>query len=237
MDYVLIEFLAIFFWTLFKGMANIAVETLGCEPIFNALITFFIIFIFSVFAIGTSKVMFDPFFAIIQNLWNVISVEVALGYITAYILASLLATALLTMSVPSEYVANIKTNVGAAKLNPDLDEFGVLTMQMAGSFFVFLGYLYYADNSKGKELYSRAFYYAGACGALQLSTYMFNGGDYNLATTIGGMLFSSSADTRAIYSFFGNFLGLILAKLLYEQVLVEKSQVKENKTIKKMLKR
>lgn len=235
MEYLLIEFLGVFFITLFRALSNIAVVTLHCEPVLNALVNAFTLFIFCVMARSLSKGMFNPVFAIVENLWQHMSVETALGYITAHILASLLATSLLTVTVPFALLSTNKLNLGVGKINPANDEFSILTMETVGSFALFFGFLYYQQNKKSEDPYISCFYYAMIAGALQLATYPINGGAYNLATVIGGLLFSASADNKQVYAFFGNIIGAVLAKLLFQQTMIEKKLQKENKTLKKML--
>ena len=237
MDYVLIEFLGVFFLTFFKSLGNMTVINSDCEPVINAIITMFTLFIFCVLAKSVSKGMFNPVFAVTENLWNHMSVETSLGYITAHILASLLATSVLTMVVPFSTLSNPKLNVGVALINPESDNFSLLTMEIVGTFVVFFGHLYFNGKGRNDDPYVGCFFYAFVMGALQLSTYNFNGGAYNIGSIIGGLLFSASAEPRIVFLFFGNIAGAILAKLLYEQVLVQKNVIKQSRTIKKLLKK
>lgn len=235
MEYLLIEFLGVFFLTLFRGLSNMAVVAADSEPIANALVNALALFIFCVLARSLSKGMFNPVFAIVENLWQHMSVETALGYITAHVLASLLSTSVLTIVVPFEVLSNPKLNLGVAKINSANDEFALLTMEMVGTFALFFGYLHYQARAKSEDPFAACFFYALVAGALQLATYHFNGGAYNLGTMVGGLLFSASADSKIVYVFFGNIIGAILAKLLFEQTMVERKAAKENKTLKKML--
>ena len=237
MNYMVIEFLGVFFLTLFKGIANIAVETKHAEPIVNSLVTAFVIFIFVVFSTNTSKSMFNPVFPIILNFWGQLSVETTLGYVTVHMLASLLSTSVLTMCLPIDNLSQLNHHVGMASISQEVDEFSLLTIEITGTFLLFFAYLYCQDKHKKVDRYSSALFYGLLAGALQLATYKASGGTFNLATVIGGLLFSSIAESKIIYLFFGNILGAFVAKLLYDQTMVESKLEKESKVIKAMLKR
>ena len=237
MNYMVIEFLGVFFLTLFKGIANIAVETKHAEPIANSLVTALVLFIFVVFSAKSSKAMFNPVFPIILNFWGQLSVETTLGYVTVHVLASFLSTSVLTMCLPMDSLSQLNHHVGMAVINQEVDEFSLLTIEISGTFLLFFAYLYCQDSKKNIDPYSAGLFYGLLAGALQLATYKASGGTFNLATVIGGLLFSSIAESKIIYMFFGNILGAFLAKLLYDQTMVQKKLEKESKVIKTMLKR
>ena len=235
MDYLLVEFMGVFFLSFFRALGNLTVVAAGCKPFVNALINAFTLFIFCVAARNLSKGMFNPVFAIVENLWQHMNVETTLGYITAHILASLLATSILTVTVPFADVSTIKLSLGVAKINPLNDEFSLLTMEMVGSFVLYFAYLYYQANAKQEDPYASCFFYAFTSGALQLATYSYNGGAYNLGTMVGGLLFSATSDSKIVFLFFGNIVGAILAKLLYQQTMVDRKAMKEHKAVKKIM--
>lgn len=235
MNYLLIEFIGVFFLTLFKSLSNMCSADAKVEAIMNAIVGALTLFIFCIYSLSISKGMFNPSFAIIESLWNNMSVETTLGYITAHILASLLATSVLTLIVPFGFLSKQGVNLGVAAINTNNDEFSLFTMEVLGTFGLFFGYLYYQDASKKTNEFEGAFFYSLLAGALQMATYRSNGGAYNLAVITGGILFNGSAQYKVIFLFLGNVAGALIAKLLYEQVMVEKMVVKENKTIKKML--
>ena len=237
MNYMVIEFLGVFFLTLFKGIANIAAETKESEPISNALVTAFVIFIFVVFSVNSSKSMFNPVFPIVLNFWGELSVETTLGYITMHLLAALLSTSLLTMCLPMDNLVQLNHHVGMAMILSETDDFALLTLEVSGTFLLFFGYLYCSDKQKKVDKFSFGLFYGLLAGGLQLATYKLCGGTFNLATVVGGLLFSSIAESKIIYMFFGNILGAFLAKLLYDQTMMSAKQIKESKVLKKVLKR
>ena len=236
MNFLLIEFLGVFFLVFFRSLSNISVEVLEVQKEANAFTTGFLILIFSILSKDLSKGMFNPSFAIVQSIFKKISVHSALGYITVHIIASLFAISLLTLLLPYHtYLDNPELNIGVKILNESNDNFSLFTIECVGSMLLFIGYLYFQDNDEYQNLGIGSAYYGMLTTGLSLATYQLTGGAYNLSLIIGGILFDNTYDIKLISLFIGNLFGCFIGKLIYLKIISEKIQKRENKTLKLLL--
>jgi len=236
MNYLLIEFLGVFFLVLFRGLSNITVDTSGSPAVFNAIVTGFILFIFVIYSEGLSRGMFNSSFVIVENLWKSMTVDSSLGYISAHLIACLFATSILSLIVPFEELKkNELIPLGLVQLDLRNDYFSIFTVEMVGSFLLFFGFLYYSDSKAADKTGSTAIFYGALATALQIANYKISGGVFNLALVLGGLMFDNALDPKLLGLFFGNLFGTVIGKMLYVQLLGPKKAEETNKTLKKML--
>ena len=238
MNYLLIEFLGVFFLMLFRGLSNLTINADDNIPaVFNAVVTGFTLIIFVIYSEGLSRGMFNSSFVIVENLWKSMTVDSALGYIAAQLIACLFATSILSLIVPFEMIQKPGEFLPLGLVNLDLrnDYFSIFTVEMVGSFLLFFGFLYYSDSKATDKTGSTAIYYGALATALQIANYRISGGVYNLALMLGGLMFDTSLDPKLLGLFFGNLFGTIIGKMLYVQLLGPKKAEETNKTLNKML--
>lgn len=236
MNYLLIEFLGVFFLVFYKGIANILVDANHYYYVFNALVTGFILIIFVNYSEGLSRGMFNSSFAIVENLWKNMSIDSTLGYVCAHIIACFTATSVLSLVIPFDVVKKGNTvDLGVMQIDHRNDYFSIFTVEMVGAFLLFFGFLYYSGLKASERQGFAAVYYGCLAAALQLANYSITGGVYNLTLMIGGILFDSTLDSKLLALFCGNIFGTVVAKLLYVQILGPRKEKEVNKTLKMML--
>ena len=225
---------------LYRGYCNILIEksdessvTFGITPnIANNVLYGMIIVIFTVSAKNVSQALFNPSFAIVQNLWGKLSVGATVGYLCAHIVASLCATSILVNVLEYNNHLDIKgLYVGVKGIDPHAYYFAVLSQEIIGSMFLYFGYLHYFVYRKD-EYEIGCLFYGLLVTALSIATYKFNGGAYNLSVILGGIVFDNSLDKKLIGMFIGNVGGTVIAKLLYQRILVKNNEKAEHKVLK-----
>ena len=206
MRYLVIEFLAVFMLIFFLTLANIIIEKRETFNVNNSITTGFIVFIFSVLAQGNSQGHFNPVFSIAQNLRGKLSSGKTIGYIGAHIIAALTAISLISIILPySEYFNQPGMSMGIKHLKEDTDFMSVLTVELVGTMFLYLGYLYFTEKMrKNDNRYFGALYYGALAAALCIATYDLTGGAFNLASLIGGVIFDSVLDVKYVGLFIGS---------------------------------
>ena len=232
MIYLLIEFMGVFFMVLYRGYANILVNDKEDFKVANNLLYGLLMIIFTVSAKNVSQALFNPSFAIVQNLWGKLSVGATIGYLCAHIVASLCATSVIVSVM--EYNDNLDVDnmyIGVRAIDETSYYFGVLSQEIIGNVLLYFGYLHYFVYKKDSYEMGCLFYGFIVIG-LSISTYGFSGGAYNLAMILGGLLFDNSLDKKYIGMFVGNVGGAIIARLLYERILVKNTEKSEHRAIK-----
>jgi glycerol uptake facilitator-like aquaporin len=242
MNYLLIEFLGVFFLVLYRGLSSINVEANNLHAVCNAVVTGFILMIFVIYSEGLSKGMFNSSFAIVENLWKKMTMESALGYISAHLIACFCATSVLSIVVPFEAIKDLAdfkngraAQLGLIYFDSNNDFFSIFTAEMVGAFLLFFGFLYYSDQKTTDRQGVSAIYYGGMAAALQLANFKISGGVYNLSLVVGGILFEGTLDSKLVAMFCGNIFGTVISKMLYMQILGPKKKVEVNKTLHMML--
>ena len=233
MIYLLVEFMGVFFMVLYRGYSNILVEQdIQTPKLANNILYGLLVLIFTISAKNVSQALFNPSFAIVQNLWGKLTVGATVGYLCAHIVASLCATSVLVSVLKYEKNLDIKQlYIGVRSIDPDGYYFAVLSQEIIGSLFLYFGYLHYFVYKK--DTYEMGcLFYSFIVMALSAATYGFNGGAYNLAVMLGGLLFDSSLDKKLIGLFIGNVCGTVIAKLLYQRILVKEKEKTEHKVLK-----
>ena len=102
MKYILIEFLGVFMLVFYRTLSNIVIEKDNLYNINNSLITGFLLMAFSLMARGNSQGLFNPTFAVTQNMWCKLETGKTLGYMGAHIIASMCAVCVIVWSIPYE---------------------------------------------------------------------------------------------------------------------------------------
>lgn len=232
MIYLLIEFMGVFFMVLYRGYSNIMIDKDKNPVVANNLLYGLLIIIFSMSAKNVSQALFNPSFAIVQNLWGKLSIGATIGYLCSHIVASLCATSILTNVL--EYESNLNRKllyVGVRGIDPQAYYFAVLTQEILGSMFLYFGYLHYFVYKK--DSYEKGcLFYGFLVMALSTATYSLNGGTYNLAIVLGGIIFDNTLDKKLISMFIGNVAGTIIAKLLYQRIVIKEKERPEHKVLK-----
>ena len=90
------------------------------------------------------------------------------------------------------------------------------TIELFGTMFLYLGYLYFTEKMKvGDNKYYGALYYGALSTALSFSTYNLTGGAFNLAAILGSIIFDCVLEVKYIALFFGALIGAFISVLLY----------------------
>ena len=224
--------MGVFIMVLFRGYANIMVDIRDVPVVSNNLLYGLLIIIFTVSAKNVSQALFNPSFAITQNLFGKLSTGATVGYLCSHIVAALCATAVLSNVL--QYEGNFDRPtlyLGVKSINDKVYFFSVLTQEIIGSMFLYFGYLHYFVHQK--DTYEKGcLFYGFLVSALSMATYSFNGGAYNLAIMLGGIIFDNALDKKLVFMFFGNIIGTIIAKLLYQRVIGRTKEQTENKVLK-----
>jgi glycerol uptake facilitator-like aquaporin len=237
MKYLLIEFLAVFFLIFFRSLAAIVVDHEDKIRLNPSIVNGFIYLIFSILATNLSAGLFNPSFAITQNLFDKLSVGETIGYIGAHIIGALFATSLIPRLLPFEnFLDRENLNLGTKKIPEDMEYTSVLTAELLGTMILFLGYLYYKENQKNDKSGEGAVFYGAIAMALGVATYDISGGANNIAVLFGALVFDNVIDFRIAGLFLGNVAGCVIARLLYSKIFGMKVQEEDNKALKMLLK-
>lgn len=232
MKYLIVEFLGVFFMVLLTGLANIMVDRDETPIIANSFTFGLLIMIFSICSKNVSQGLFNPTFAIVQNLFGELTTGATIGYIASHVVASLSATSLLSSVLDfNGYLDRKDLNLGVKQINEWSDYFSVFTVEIIGCVFLYLGYLFFFVNKKGSHELGSLFYGFLAT-ALYLATYELSGGTYNISMILGGILYDSIINNKLIILFIGNIFGVVISRLLYQRILVGKEDTKEHKILK-----
>ena len=95
--------------------------------------------------------------------------------------------------------------MGIKLIDEKTDFMSVLTVELIGTMFLYLGYLYFSEKMKVTDnKYYGAVYCGALAAALSFATYDLNGGAFNLATLVGGVVFDSILDVKYVGLFIGS---------------------------------
>lgn len=86
-------------------------------------------------------------------MWGELSVGKTLGYIGAHLIACLLAVSTIVMLIPYDgYLDREGLFFGVKKIYPNLDFMSVFTIELIGTLFLYLGFIYLREIEKNKDL-------------------------------------------------------------------------------------
>ena len=106
------------------------------------------------------------------------------------------------------------------KIYTGVDFMSACTVELMGSFFLYLGYIFFNEIEKDKV---KCAVYYGALGAvLNFATFELTGGAFNISLMLGGLILESVVDKRQIGIFFGGLIGCMLARLLNYELFSDK---------------
>lgn len=237
MNYLLIEFLGVFFLVFFLSLTNISVDYSSQFSVSNSLNNGLIYIIFTTLSKNISQGLFNPSFAIVQNLFNKLTLGQTIGYVGSHIIAGLFATSLIPRLIPHEnFLDRENLFCGVKRIPEDIEYMSVFTTEILGSMILYLGFLYYRETAKEESFGDGAIFYGGMAAALSLATFDISGGTYNLAAIIGGIVFDNVLDFRLVGLFVGNIFGCVIARLLHSKVFGVHEKEEDNKALKKLLK-
>lgn len=219
MKYIFVEFLGVFSLVFYRTLTNIIIDKEDEYNTNNALSTGILIIIFSVLAEGHSNAHFNPVITITENMWERLSIGKTIGYLGAQLIGCLSAVSILSLLVPYEgYFDRENLFLGVKKIYPESDFTSVLTIELLGTMFIYLGYIYFSElktRSIQENLTNRTVYYGVLATALCFATYELTGGAFNLALLLGGIIFENVLDYRYVGLFIGSLLGALIARLLH----------------------
>ena len=237
MNYLLIEFLGVFFLVFFLSLTNVAVDHNSQFRVSNSLNNGLIYLIFTILSKNLSQGLFNPSFAIVQNLFDKLTLGQTTGYVGSHIIAGLFATSIIPRLIPHEnFLDRENLYCGVKKIPEDIEYMSVFTTEILGTMILFLGFLFYRETAEKSTLGDGAIYYGAMAAALSFSTFDISGGTYNLAVIIGGIVFDNVLDFRLVGLFLGNVFGCIIARLLHSKIFGVHKEEEDNKALKMLLK-
>lgn len=219
MKYLLIEFLGVFTLVFFRTLSTITIEKdqLYSSYIYLSSCIGFVLIIFSFISLNISQGLFNPTFAITQNMWHKLSTGKTIGYIGAHFISALMALSLIVWIVPYDGYMNISSlNFGLKKIYPNIDFMSVCTIEIIGNMLLYFGFIYYREIEKDKH--KGILYYGLLTIVLNISTFELTGGNFNSALIVGGIIYDNVVDYRYIGLFLGQIIGCLIARLLQWQL-------------------
>ena len=146
MKYIFVEFMGVFSLVFYRTLTNIIIDKEDEYNTNNALSTGILIIIFSVLAEGHSNAHFNPVITITENMWERLSIGKTIGYIGAQLIGCLTAISILCLLVPYDgYFNRENLFVGVKRIYPESDFTSVLTIELLGTMFLYLGYVYFSE--------------------------------------------------------------------------------------------